>query len=143
MSLISDFIMAPPGSGEEVGRSDRPSDHWTAFEAKGVETVKLATLFCLVSGRPYSNEVQRSFKLVGGNQDEGPWVFEFPQNVVGSLAAIDQAQLPALASAWASTEELRMDRWTAKDAEEFIASLSLHARAAVSSSMSVYLWLAL
>jgi hypothetical protein len=142
MSLLTDFVIAPPGSGEEVGQSVNPADRWPTLQAKGVETIKLATLLCLVTNQAYSNDVQKSFRLVGGDKEEGPWVFEFPSEALQGFASIATSQLSSLASAWAGTDELRADGWSSADAEDCIAAISQQAKAALASSNSLYLWLA-
>ncbi len=148
MGILTDFVLADEGEGGAIGKADRPSESWKCLEGwKGVETIKLATLFLIASGREPTVEetVDESaeFELAGGDKEEGPWVFRFPPKVVSAIASIPNAQLPAVASAWCETEELHMDRWSLSEAEQFIAQLQELLQQAISSEKSVFLWLCL
>ncbi len=143
MGILTDFVIADVGYGNVVGESVNPSEHWPTLQSKGVETIKLATLFCAITGREYHNDIQASLELVGGDKDEGPWVFEVPAEMLEAIARVDPLQIQRVASEWASTEELKMDRWSVDDAAEFIQELSAHARKAGDSAKSLYLWLSL
>lgn len=143
MGILSDFVIADTGSGVQIGESVNPIDSWPTLQAKGVETIKLATLYCAISGKDYHNDIQKSFQLVGGNKDEGPWVFEFPRDILGCIADLDTSNLHDVAQAWQATEEVQMDGWSIVDSSEFIRALSVHASDAVAAEKSLYLWLSL
>ncbi|QGW80399.1 hypothetical protein [Variovorax paradoxus] len=143
MGILSDFVIADTGSGVQIGESINPIDRWPTLQAKGVETIKLATLYCAISGKDYHNDLQKSFQLVGGDKEEGPWVFEFPGDILRCVARLDSSNLHGVAQAWQATEEVQMDGWSVDDASEFIRALSVHARDAVAAEKSLYLWLSL
>ena len=143
MGMISELVVAPENIGDELGRHANPSEQWQTLHAKGVETVKLAKLYCAASNKPYDNSIQRSFSFVGGDKEEGPWVFVFPEVVVRSFAAIKQVELSIVAERWIATDELKAERWSTKDGQEFVAELSSLAKSVLSSGRSLYLWLAL
>ena len=66
MGILTDFVIADAGLGSEVGESIDPSEQWPTLQAKGVETIKLTTLYCAITGKTYHDDIQASFKLVGG-----------------------------------------------------------------------------
>lgn len=143
MGLLSDFVIADAGSGPAIGESHHPADTWPTFKAKGMDMIKLASLYCAITGETYHNDIQASFQLVGGNKEEGPWVFEFPSEILQAIAGIGASEIRRVAENWSETEGLRMDRWTAESACSFIEAISAHAKGAVASSRSMYLWLAI
>ena len=143
MGILTDFVIANDCDGSAIGEAIRPADRWPTLEAKGVDTIKLSTLYCSISGVEYSSDLERSFELVGGNQDEGPWVFKFPEVVLDAIASVPTANFHAVAEAWASTEELQMDRWTSHDAAEFITLIQKYAQKARSTNATMFLWMSL
>ncbi|HXS72651.1 MAG TPA: hypothetical protein VN725_01300 [Rhodanobacteraceae bacterium] len=143
MGIITDFVIALDSDAEAIGQSASPADQWPTVQAKGVETVKLASLYCVAIGTPYGKQIQRSFSLVGGDKDEGPWVFQFPSEVLHAIASIDDARLPSVAKEWAATEELRRDGWAEGNATSFIVQLRAHAQQAIAGGLSMFLRLSL
>jgi len=141
--MITDFVIADVGSGMELGQDINPGLACPTIQTKGVDNIKLATLSCSISGVDYSDVLQSSFKLVGGDEDDGPWVYELPSEFLQSLASIDKSQLGLIAKRWLLTEELQMDRWSLDDANHCITELSVHANKAIQSGKSMYLWMAM
>ena len=104
MGMLSEFVIAQPDVAVEIGQSNRPSEQWNTLEGwKGIETIKLTTLYCSMTGVEYSTELMSSFKLLGGNKEEGPWVFIFPQNVTDALAALKEERYSEVAEKYHAT----------------------------------------
>lgn len=73
MGQLSDFVVADTVKAVNIGKSVQPSKNCPTLEGwKGIETIKLSTLYCIISGEAYSNELNTSFKLLGGDKEEGP-----------------------------------------------------------------------
>ena len=64
--------------------------------------------------------------------------YALPDAIRDALA--DTAEVAAAAERWASTEELRADRWTVADARQLIAELQPLARDARANDQSLYVW---
>jgi len=143
MGILTDFVIADAGSGNDLGESFNPSEQWPTLQAKGIETIKLATLYCAITGNCYHNDIQESFEFVGGDKEEGPWVFEFPSEILHAIACVSEPQVQGIAHQWASTDEMKMDRWSPEEAATFISELSAHASRATDAGKSLYLWLSL
>lgn len=144
MGMLSDFVIAQPELAVEIGKSNRPSEQWNTLEGwKGIETIKLATLYCSITGKEYSSELMNSFKLLGGDKEEGPWVFIFPENVTEALATLEENRFTEVAEKWAETEELKLDGWRVEDAKLFISQIVQHAKKAKSANKSLFLWFSL
>lgn len=143
MGILTDFVIAKKTDAEAIGRSSRPSNDWPTLEAKSVDLVKLSMLYCAVVNSCYSSAVASSFQFVGGNQDEGPWVFQFPTHVLTAIASIPEKDLALVAFKWAHTEQMQADGWCTADAAEFIGCLRRQARQAMSADSLLFLWLSL
>lgn len=143
MGMISDFVLAPFGAGAQVGESVNPSDHWPTLQVRTVDTIKVATLFCCITGQAYDDDIQASFELVGGDQNEGPWVFEFPQEILRAIADLPIEKLESVALCWLETDELKLDRWPSDTAIEFIKHLSAICSQAQQQNQSLFLSLSI
>lgn len=144
MGTLSDFVIAEPSESQAIGESFQPSEIWPTLTGwKGIESIKLSRLYCSMSGEEYSNDLQKSFELVGGDKYEGPWVFQFPKHIQKSFAQFDLSKLGEVAAKWAATEELEMDRWSVDDAEQFIKQICEHAQKASDANKTLFLWFSL
>ncbi len=144
MGTISDFVIAEPSEAKAIGESFQPSEKWPTLTGwKGVESIKLSTLYCSMSCEEYSNDLQKTFELVGGDKYEGPWVFQFPKHIQEFFARFDILKTAEVAAKWAATEELEMDRWSTDDAEQFIKQVCEHAKKADNTNKSLFLWFSL
>ena len=143
MGVLTDFVVAPAGSGAAIGQALHPADQWPTLEAKGVDTIKFATLYCSVSGFSYNNAVHNQLELCGGNKDQGPWVFSIPPDFLQAIAGIPDSEILPVAKRWMQTDELAADGWKQEDAAEFISLLRNHATQALAKDQSMFLWLSI
>jgi hypothetical protein len=144
MGVLSDFVIAPPEAAPQIGESIRTSEEWKTLEGwKGIETIKLSTLYCSITGENYSNKLMQSFKLLGGNKEDGPWVFIFPNKVTDAIASLSKERYKEVAKLWVQTDELKMDGWKLQDAELFISQIVEYAKISKLSNKSLFLWFSL
>lgn len=148
MGILSDFIVADSCAGQEIGESSCPAEQWPCLEGwKGVESVKLSTLYFCITGEPSSVDetvaLSSEFDFAGGNQEEGPWVLRFPTKVSSAIASLPESSFGSVAEKWSATEELEMDGWTTDNAKTFISQIQPLASNAIASNKSVFLWLSL
>src|SRR5690242_10758740 len=139
MAFISDLVIAGSKEAEAISLSSRPANSWPTLEGKGVDPIKLATLYCAATNTAYSSSVVGEFPLVGENKNEGRWVLEFSSKVLSAIASIQDRDVASIASVWASTEELEMDRWSVEFSAQFIMDLTAHAKRAQSEGSSLFL----
>lgn len=112
LRALTDFVIAREDEAESLGEAEDPADTWPTLEAKGVETVKLATLCALAANdSDDADAFAGAFDLVAGDPEEGPWILAVPAEIVAVLAGIPDARLASIASRWAETDELQMDGW--------------------------------
>lgn len=140
VGLLTDFVIAREDEADALGEAEDPADTWPTLEAKGVETVKLATLCALAANdSDDADAFAGAFDLVAGDAEEGPWILAVPAEIVAVLAGIPDARLASIASRWAETDELQMDGWSAADARDFIGKLRRHAKQALADGASLFL----
>lgn len=143
MGILTDFVIAPRDDADAIGESLRPADRWPTLEGKGVDTIKITALYCVLTDQDYDDDLHDSIRPVAGDVEDGPWVFEIPADFVKEFAGLDAEDIPEVAEAWAETEELEMDGWGADDAAAFITELREHAQKSLDAKASLFLWLSL
>lgn len=157
MGIYADFFIADSDLGVEVYQLSAADERWPTLALKGVDPINLAILYGVLSGQEGISETLDAFKLVGESAEEGvaeedegdeedafdgePQVFVVPPFVIEALGQVSDEQLPSLAEAWAATEEMARDRWSAADATRAVRQLVAFARQQVPPGKSVYLWL--
>jgi len=142
MGILTDFVIATVDEAAAIGDAIRPADTWPTLEAKGVETINLMTLCSIVTGTEYEDDLEL-FPLVGGNEEQGPWVFQLPDMFLNAIAAMPDGDVTAVASAWAQTEEMEMGGWPPAETAEFLRDFKAHVQRAVDGGSSMFLWLSL
>jgi hypothetical protein len=152
--MLIDLVAAKPEDAEVILSNLGHASIWPTLEAKTVDQVKLASLAFILRTKPLIPDVIgeyikvigeyiKEFKPLASGGDEGPWIDQLPDELVKDLVALRDEQIPSVAAAWAVTEEAKLDRWNAKDAEAFLRELSAFAASAVAQGRSVLLWLCL
>jgi len=109
MGVLTDFVAVPRGEAAVVCASLCPSRDFDGMDAKGIDTIKLATLYALLTDGEYDPSFMNDRLCSGG--DDGPWVFEVPPTLVDRLAVLRDEQFVSVASRWATTDELRLEGW--------------------------------
>jgi hypothetical protein len=142
MSNLTDFVIAKDNEGGAIADADRPADHWPTMEAKGVDTVKLATLYSAITGQADA-AIRNAFTLAGGDEEFGPWVFKLPTPVVDALVTLAAADIDGVAATWAATEEMQTERWNTIDGADLIGRLQQHAKKARAAGAAMFLWMSL
>ncbi|MEN7548837.1 hypothetical protein AAG747_13025 [Rapidithrix thailandica] len=138
MGNFSDIIIADVHEGEKIGEAETPSEKWPTLEARNLDSITLSTLYCSITNKKYSNEIQSSFQLAGGDQYEGPWVFLIPELVMNSYAELDTSKIKEIAQVWVATDEMQL--WELPEAMELIAQLKEHACKAKEARKAMFLW---
>ena len=143
MGVLTDIVIAHEREAPAVAGEAAPSRRWTGIDATGVDQVKLATLWGLLSGREFRNEWVAEFVPLYEASEDGPWVFRVPDALVQLLADVDDGRAPAIAGRWADTEELQLDEWEPDDARGTIDDLRGLARKARAAATPLLMWVCL
>lgn len=143
MGVLSDFVVAGLADAPRVCASNRPGHDFAGLDARGIDTVKLATLHAILTG----GEVDPSFMsdTLCSSGDDGPWVFEVPTDLVQRLAQLDAPERGAVGAAWASTEEFspRYDDWPAEAVQQVLEDLAALCRRTAAEGEALLLWMCL
>jgi hypothetical protein len=128
--LVTELVVADLRDARALAEHAAPRARWTGLDAKGVDQVKLGTLWALLAGREYRDELVLEFAPLHEVSEDGPWVFRVPDALVALLAEVDDAGASRAAPAWAATDELALDGWDAEGAAALLAALRGLARSA-------------
>ena len=113
MGVLTDVVIADEGEAEAVATERVPAKRWRGIDAKGIDQVKLATLWARLAQRGLDVEsivkLTTDFAALFEVSEEGPWVFRIPRPLVELLADLDDQGAVTTAVEWASTEEFMLD----------------------------------
>ncbi len=138
------LVIADESEARAVADDAAPLRRWTGIDAEDVDQVRLATLWTLLAGREFRDELVREFVPLHEVSEEGPWVFRVPDPLVELLAELDDARAAArIAPAWAGTEELELDGWDAESVTPLLDGLRSLARGALAEKRSMLMWVSL
>jgi len=140
VGVLTDLIMA---TAEELGSADPddvPINRLPGLDIKGTGLIELATLHAILGG-PAFDPALADFPPVGGEPpEEGPWLVRCPDGLIRRLAGCPPAELRRAGAAWAETEELQLDGWTAEDATARLKEMAAFAARAIQQGKPVHLW---
>ena len=143
MGVLTDLVVADPQDARQVCESNCPSEEFNGLEARGIDTVKLGTLYQVLTDTDYDPEFFGDALCSGS--EEGPWVFEVPPRLVKGLGALDAAQIHDVGAKWAATEEFspKYDNWPEEAVHELLADLVALCRRATDQHTGVLMWMSL
>ena len=142
MGVLSDLIVAPVGDVERVAHAEVPSQVFDGIDLKGIDTVRFGTLHSLLIGQTFE-DLLPLYDPVVTVSDEGPWVFQIPQDLVSLLAEVDDIRKSEVARQWAKTEEFALDRWTEREVASALDSISTLAKRVIEPDQALFLWMSL
>jgi hypothetical protein len=107
-----------------------------------ITTVDLSALLACIRGIDdwESRCLDDEFASIYEESDEGPWIFRFPEDLIQSLANLEDSAVPAVARGW---WELVADQLVADDCERIVKDLRRLAVNAVQSNKSLFVYIAL
>lgn len=143
MGVLTDIVMAGPRDAQRVLDSDNPSREFNGIDAKGIDPVKLGTLYAVLTGTEYDPGFIGEPVAAGG--DEGPWVMEVPGDLVKRLAELDKGRLAAVGAEWAKTEEFqpKFDNWTKQEVTDVLVEIARLCADATAAKKCVFMWMCL
>jgi hypothetical protein len=140
MGTLTDIVVARVEDAGAVAAASVPCEAFPGFEARGVDVVKLGTLYALLTGQAYDEGFSGRMPLLGGDEREGPWVTALPSDLTDLLALLEELRVAQVAAAWAATEEFLLDRVDPEVVRHLLESLVRYAREAKSGDASLLMW---
>ena len=128
MGIITDFVIADQAEAKAVLSEPAPTRRWPGIEAKSIDTIRLATLSAIISGKPLDVDsvvaYSEKFTLLVSSPDNERHVVLLPADLVESLGKLKPESMTSVARAWLRTEEFQLDgSWEEKDVLEIVRML--------------------
>jgi hypothetical protein len=140
MGLLTDFYVAPRTQARAI-LDDPEKGGFPCEQLKGIDPVKLESLGACLA-KQLGRTASKDEALLLSDEDAEDSVFLVPPDIVALLADIGDGSAAA-GAAWAQTEELKLDRWTAQLAADTIARLGKLATQARAHSVDLLLRISL
>ncbi len=140
MAAFTDIFVADPADAQRLSELEADLQQWTSVQFEGLDEVKLARLYAIVSGQEFDKKLRKQFELRASGSESGPWVSQLPSALVAGLAQL--SDVDGTAARWSAIEEFMRDRWRREDVTKALASLVAAARQAVAEHKSLLLRLA-
>lgn len=140
MGILTNIIAADDDEIEAIGESQNPADEWSGIAMRDVDTAKIATLHCLLTGDPF-DEAAAYYEPVYISAAEGVLVLRLADAVMERLVELDEDALDAVAAELAATEEFESEEWEEEAITAMLAALVDLARLADSQGQALFVWM--
>ena len=139
MGILTNIVAADEDEFAAIGESLRPVDEWSGIERRGIDTAKIATLHCLLTGDEFEQALGAYEPLYVG--EEGALVLRIADEVLERLATLDEDALELVAGELAATEEYEIEQWEPEDVLALVMDLADLARLAESQGQVLFVWM--
>ncbi len=139
MGILTNIIAADEDEVEAIGESSRPVEEWSGIERRSIDTAKIATLHCLLTGDEFDQAVGAYEPVYVA--EEGAVVLRVADEVMEKLATLDEEMLERVAEELAATEEFEMEQWEAEEVQALVMDLADLARLADSQGQVLFVWM--
>ena len=139
MGILTNIVAAEEDELVAIGESLRPVDEWSGIERRGIDTAKIATLHCLLTGDEFEEAVSAYEPVYVA--EEGAVVLRIADEVLQRLATLDEEALELVAEELGATEEYEMEQWEAEDVQALVMELADLARLAESQGQTLFVWM--
>jgi hypothetical protein len=139
LGILTNIVAAEEDEYAAIGESLRPVDEWSGIERRGIDTAKIATLHCLLTGDEFEEALGGYEPVYSG--DEGALVLRVADEVMERLATLDEEALELVAAELAATEEYEMEQWEPEDVQALVMDLADLARLAESQDQVLFVWM--
>lgn len=140
MGILVNIICADEEDVEAIGESQHPVAEWSGIEARDVDTAKIVTLHCLLTGDGLEDAVY-AYEPVYVAGDEGPIVLRIPDEIMERLARLEEDATEMVGEELAATEEFEMNGWPVEEVQSLVEELSALARLAESQGQAMFVWM--
>ena len=139
MNILTNIIAAEEDELEAVAESERPVEEWSGIERRGIDTAKIATLHCLLTGDEF-DQVAGAYEPAYV-ADEGAVVLRIADEAMEKLANLEEEMLERVAEELAATKEFEMEQWEAEEVQALVMDLADLARLAESQGQVLFVWM--
>ena len=139
MGILTNILAADEDEFASIGESLHPIDEWSGIERRGIDTAKIATLHCLLTGDEFEQALYVYEPVYVGI--EGVLVLRVADEVLEKLAALDEDALERVAEELAATVEFEMEQWDAEEVQDMVMELAELAMLAESQGQALFVWM--
>jgi len=139
LGILTNIVAAEEDEIAAIGESLRPVDEWSGLERRGIDTAKIATLHCLLTGDEFEEAIGAYEPVYVA--DEGAVVLRIADQVMERLATLDEDALELVAEELAATEEYELEQWEPEDVQALVMELADLARLAESQGQVLFVWM--
>ncbi len=142
MGAVAHLVIADRSEVEAVLSSDEPLNSFDGFAYKGLDRVRLITLWALAEhGSPSERYDERlDAVLVIRDRDDGRWVDIIPPKMLAALATVPSLDddFDRLAQSWGQTEEF--EGWEENEVLDLLRQVGDLAESAQLAGKTLLLW---
>lgn len=140
MSLLVNIVIADEDDVEAIGESQHPVEEWSGIQARDIDTSKIATLHCLLTGDSFEEALSRYEPVYVAGED-GAIVIRIPDELVERLAYLEEDALDSVGEELAATEEFELTGWPAQEVMTLVEELAALAQQADSNGEAMFVWM--
>jgi hypothetical protein len=140
MSILTHIVAAEEDEIESIGESLNPIDEWSGIEMRDVDTAKIATLHCLLTGDLFDDAIGY-YEPVYISAAEGALVLRLADEVMERLVELEDEAIDAVAAELAATEEFEYANWEDEAIAAMLMALAELARLAESQGQALFVWM--
>jgi hypothetical protein len=140
MSILTHIVAAEEDEIESIGESLNPIDEWSGIEMRDVDTAKIATLHCLLTGDLFDDAIGY-YEPIYISAAEGALVLRLADEVMERLVELEDEAIDAVAAELAATEEFEYANWEDEAIPAMLMALAELARLAESQGQALFVWM--
>lgn len=139
MGILTNIVAAEEDEFAAIGESLHPVDEWSGIERRGIDTAKIATLHCLLTGDELGYALSRYEPVYASFEDA--LVLRLADEVTEKLATLDEDALMRVGEELAATEEFELEGWDADEVQDMVLALAELAQIAESQGQVLFVWM--
>jgi hypothetical protein len=139
VGILTNIVAAEEDEFAAIGESLRPVDEWSGIERRGIDTAKIATLHCLLTGDEFGQALSLYEPVYVSMEDA--LVLRLADEVAEKLATYDEDALMRVADELAATEEFELEAWDAEEVQDFVMALAELAQISESQGQALFVWM--
>lgn len=140
ISILVNIVIADEDDIEAIGDSLSPVEEWSGIQSRDLDTAKIATLHCLLTGDTFEDALSR-YEPVYVVSEESAIVLRIPDAVVERMAGLDEEALAEVAVELAATEEFESTGWDDEEIYGLVEELADLAVQADANGEAMFVWM--
>lgn len=140
MGILVNIVSADEDEAEAIGESQHPVVEWSGIEARDIDTAKIVTLHCLLTGDGLEDAFY-AYEPVYVAGDDGPIVLRIPDEMTEKLAGLEEEAAEMVGEELAATEEFEVSGWPVEEVRSLVEELAELARLADSQGQAMFVWM--